>query len=143
MKTEIEGCEEVRELMERFILTKEKIRQYGQGHLLTFYEDLEENEKKELVEQINTIDFEEIEKAFSELSVSSVERNRELSSIDYESVVDFTNSTREQYTEKGLKLLKENKVAVVLLAGGQGTRLGYDGPKGTVSINIFTLCLAG
>ncbi|WP_062109926.1 UTP--glucose-1-phosphate uridylyltransferase [Bacillus niameyensis] len=119
--------------MDNYKLTEEKLKQYGQEHLLSFYEELEENEQDALIKQINSINFAEIEKAFHHLSSTS--RKRELTSIGFESVEDLPKLTKEIYAEKGLKLLKENKVAVVLLAGGQGSRLGHDGPKGSVSID--------
>lgn len=43
---------------------------------------------------------------------------------------------REEFREIGLKALTEGKVGAVLLAGGQGTRLGLDRPKGTLNIGI-------
>ena len=42
----------------------------------------------------------------------------------------------DKFYEKGLDIIKEGKLALVLLAGGQGTRLGFDGPKGTLNIGI-------
>lgn len=119
--------------MDNYKLTIEKLKQYGQEHLLTFYEELDEAEQNALMKQINSINFSEIEKAFHHLT--STCRKRELTSISFESVRDLAKLTKEKYTEKGLKLLKENKVAVLLLAGGQGSRLGHDGPKGSVSID--------
>lgn len=43
---------------------------------------------------------------------------------------------RRQYTEAGLRAIREGKIAAVLLAGGQGTRLGWDKPKGTFNIGL-------
>lgn len=122
--------------MERYEYIKEKINRYGQGHLLSFYNELKPKEKEDLLNQINDIDFEEIENAYSQLSISSNNCKREIVPIDSEYVINLTDSERRLYEEQGLKLIQEKKVAVVLLAGGQGTRLGYDGPKGAISMGV-------
>lgn len=122
--------------MERFDYIKEKINRFGQGHLLSFYNVLKPKEKEALINQINEIDFEDIEVASSQLSIPPKNSKREILPIEYESVLSLSDPKRKMYEEHGLNLLKEKKVAVVLIAGGQGTRLGHDGPKGTVSIGV-------
>ncbi|ALC86730.1 hypothetical protein AM499_13515 [Bacillus sp. FJAT-22090] len=122
--------------MERLEYIREKINRFGQGHLLSFYNVLKPKEKEALINQINEIDFEEIEDASSQLSIPPNNSKGKILPIEYESVLSLSDSKRKMYEEHGLKLLKEKKVAVVLIAGGQGTRLGHDGPKGTVSIGV-------
>ena len=43
---------------------------------------------------------------------------------------------RSTLTSIGNSLIKEGKVGVVILAGGQGSRLGFDGPKGKFDIGL-------
>ena len=45
-------------------------------------------------------------------------------------------ANKDKYTAKGIEAIKAGKVAAVLLAGGQGTRLGLDKPKGTLNVGI-------
>ncbi|MBN3554048.1 UTP--glucose-1-phosphate uridylyltransferase [Fictibacillus nanhaiensis] len=124
--------------MEQYELLKRKIDYYDQGHLLTFYNELNATEKESLLEQISGINFEEIEKAYKQLSNRSFKQRSEITPIEYESISNLSDSERKMYEERGLQLLREKKVAVVLLAGGQGTRLGHDGPKGTISFSDST-----
>lgn len=116
-------------------MVKEKINKYGQGHLLSFYEELNQVEKDSLLNQLSEIDFKEIEIASQKLSNPCNKSKHKITPIESESVQNLTDSEIRMYKEQGFKLLKEKKVAVVLLAGGQGTRLGHDGPKGTISID--------
>ena len=48
----------------------------------------------------------------------------------------LTDSEIHDYTRIGIELIKNRKLAVCTLAGGQGTRLGHNGPKGTFIVNF-------
>lgn len=50
-----------------------------------------------------------------------------------------SRSGSEEDRERGLKLIQEGTMGCVILAGGQGTRLGYDGPKGCFPLGSTTL----
>lgn len=109
----------------------DKVKKYGQEQLLRFLPELSEAEKETLFAGIEKLDFDIIEKAESD---ESRKRGRitPLDAMDLQRI----EPRREEFRQAGLKALKEGKVAAVLLAGGMGTRLGCDGPKGIYNIGI-------
>lgn len=106
-----------------------KLEVCGQKHLLEYYEELSESEKEELLEQIELTDFSVIEQGKNgegaKKGVISPLVSLELDAI---------NENKARYMELGMKAIKAGKVAAVLLAGGMGTRLGSDDPKGMYNI---------
>lgn len=106
-----------------------KLNSYGQAHLLRYFDELSEEEKTELLAQIEDIDFGVI--ALSE-------RSAERGSISPISVTELSEiQTRfDEFTSAGLDELRAGKVGAVLLAGGMGTRLGSNAPKGMFNVGI-------
>jgi UDP-N-acetylglucosamine/UDP-N-acetylgalactosamine diphosphorylase len=102
--------------------TVEKLEKYGQEHLLRFYDELDENQKKHLIDQINSIDFELVKTLYNNIGENK-EINDEITPMK-------SFETDEEYFEIGLESVKNNEYALVTMAGGQGTRLGFKGPKG-------------
>ena len=115
---------------------KKKLKEYNQEHLLLYYEKLSDTQKKELIEQIKNIDFDLMKELYE-----STTKPLDLSDVTVEPIehVDkskLTLAEREMYEQKGIEAIKENKFAVVTMAGGQGTRLGHSGPKGTFDLGL-------
>lgn len=110
----------------------DKLEKYGQLHVLRYYEDLSGYEKEELIGQIENTDFEVLKqcKHKAELNPRGVITPIEVMQL---SEID---AKREEYTEIGLEAIKAGKVGAVLLAGGMGTRLGSDAPKGVYNIGL-------
>ena len=113
---------------------KKIIEQYNQTHLLSQYEKLD-NEKKEcLLNQIINIDFEQLNKLYENIKKgieTGEDKIEPISYIEKEKISDY-----EKYMKIGEEEIKNGKLAVVTMAGGQGTRLGHNGPKGTYILNI-------
>lgn len=107
----------------------EKLKNCEQEHLLKYYEELSEAEKAALLEQIELTDFTVIEQGKSGESMKKGVISP-LASLE----LDAINENKEEYTTLGVEALKNGKVAAVLLAGGMGTRLGSDDPKGMYNI---------
>lgn len=107
------------------------VAEYGQEQLLKYYGELSEEQRASLLKQIEELDF----SVLGNLSGSDEESLGELSPADALSVEQI-DERRQEFSEKGIAALREGKVAAVLLAGGQGTRLGSDAPKGTFNIGV-------
>ncbi len=107
------------------------LEKYGQTQLLDYYGELDERARQELLTAIEGIDFESL----SGMNFHAERRVGELSPADALSLAKV-DARRAEYEEKGLQAIRAGKVAAVLLAGGQGTRLGLDAPKGTFNIGV-------
>ncbi len=109
------------------------LKEKGQEQLLRFYEELNGAERSRLLEGIEKIDwsFEDVLKNPEDLSG----KGRDIRPIEGMSLKDI-KERREEFFAAGAEAIRSGKVAAVLLAGGQGTRLGVDGPKGAYNIGI-------
>ena len=112
----------------------EKLKLYEQEHVLDRYEFLEEEKKKKIIQQIKNIDFEQIKELFEDRNKKVEEKGCTITNIDYVDKSKLTKTEYEKYYNIGKKIIEEGKYAVVTMAGGQGTRLGYVAPKGTFKI---------
>ena len=119
------------------------LKQFGQQHLVRFWNEINEEEKKKLYDDLMSIDFEYINRCFDKVKDFSKETTKEIDSLMMpvadELTGSYANSTEDEikrYYLKGLEMVAANEVAVLLLAGGQGTRLGVDYPKGMYSVKL-------
>lgn len=110
---------------------KELLEKYGQEHLLTYYGELSKEEQAELLKDIESIDFD----ILKNIGTSYSSGLGEISPIGAVTLQDIERRKAE-FEEVGLNLLREGKVGAVLLAGGQGSRLGFDKPKGMYNIGV-------
>ena len=118
---------------------KSKLDRYGQTHLLRFWSELSENERNILVSQINEIDFDRMQELIEShvLKMPEASIHGEITPAPYFPLNPVSTEDKELCAKaeaEGARLLREGKVAALTVAGGQGTRLGYDGPKGTYRI---------
>lgn len=111
-----------------------KLEKYGQEHLLSRYEDLEDEKKAKIIKQIKNIDFDQAVELFNITTKSIKKPDGEFNNIEYVDKSKLSKEDYDKYYEIGKKQIEEGKYAVVTMAGGQGTRLGYIAPKGTFKI---------
>jgi UDP-N-acetylglucosamine/UDP-N-acetylgalactosamine diphosphorylase len=122
---------------------KKKYEKAGQGQVFTYWEDLKPEEKGALYQQLKPIDPEHInkiaDKAINPPKPESEDQKPKLEQLPDSattSTIDSKQGDLEGWSTDGLKLIAENKVGVVLMAGGQGTRLGSSAPKGCYDIGL-------
>lgn len=108
---------------------KTKVQILGQEQLLRFENELSKQEKDELYAQIEKLDFTYLE----ELNKKPEKNTAEITPIKATRVEDIEKQ-KEKYEAIGLDALKKTEVGILLLAGGMGTRLGSDSPKGMYNI---------
>jgi UDP-N-acetylglucosamine/UDP-N-acetylgalactosamine diphosphorylase len=110
----------------------EKLERYGQQHLLQYYTELNETEKIELLAQIEETNF-EVLKSIDDRAM--VEQMGEISPLAAMEITDII-PRQSYFQEIGINAIKEGKVGAILLAGGMGTRLGVEEPKGMFDIGL-------
>ena len=106
---------------------KQKMAQHGQDHVLRFWDRLDEQQRAGLLTQIADLDLDALARMRALLAQNEAPVTADIRPAD---VVQLSGPARQEAREAGEAALRSGKVGCVLVAGGQGTRLGYDGPKG-------------
>ena len=112
---------------------KALLEKKGQAQLLAYYDELDETGKKNLLEGIANIDW-----SFEDALANPVDmsgKGRDIRPIAGLRRAEIEKRLAE-FEKAGVEAIKAGKVAAVLLAGGMGTRLGVDGPKGAYDIGV-------
>ena len=109
-----------------------KVSEYGQEHVLEFFSELTGQEQQALLQQIEQTDFSVLAKAAE--GDKTLERGK-ITPIPAMKLAEIAEK-KDTFTAKGLEMLRKGKVGAVLLAGGMGTRLGSDDPKGMYNIGL-------
>lgn len=112
---------------------KQVTAQYGQEHLLRFWDELNEGERESLLSQIAAVDWSLLALVEDQGAVTAERGHLEpLGALEIPEI----NARRDEFEACGIEALKAEKVGAVLLAGGQGTRLGLDKPKGMLNVGV-------
>ena len=111
---------------------REKLEKYGQEHVLKYYDELSEDEKEALLAQIDATDMSILESCKHREELSKKGAITPLAAMQLPEI----EANRESFTATGIEAIKNGKVGAVLLAGGMGTRLGSDNPKGMYNVGL-------
>lgn len=103
----------------------------GQMHILKYFDELSEEEKTSLLKQIETVDFSVLD-TLRERKDAEVKRGV-FAPLKCMTIADIEKN-REKFESLGEETIRKGETAAVLLAGGQGTRLGFDHPKGMYNV---------
>jgi UDP-N-acetylglucosamine/UDP-N-acetylgalactosamine diphosphorylase len=114
----------------------QRFKEYGQGHVFEFWDSIGNDERSHIIAQAEEIDLEEIDRLNESLVRNPGDSVIDLSKLTPAPFIALENSSQEEVLWNQAKLagedaLRSGKVAAFTVAGGQGTRLGFDAPKGT------------
>lgn len=123
-------------MVEKYKKAIDVLEKYNQKHVLKNFEKLEEKKKEKLLEQILSIDFEQIQQLYESTKKQINFVNEKIEPIEYVDKTVLSSDILDKYNKLGEKEIKDGKYAVVTMAGGQGTRLGHSGPKGTFKLGL-------
>lgn len=115
---------------------EEKLKKYNQEQIIVEIEKMNKEEQEKIAKQIEEIDFDEVQKLYKLTKENHVTNNGKIEPINYIDLEKISEEEKEEAKKIGENIIKKNEFAVVTMAGGQGTRLGWKGPKGTYKLDI-------
>ena len=115
----------------------ELLKTYNQEHIIKLLNKLEGKEKENLIEQIEKIDFHQIMELYDNTKKELKIKENKIENIAYLDKAKLSKQQKEEFNNLGEELIRKGEYAVVTMAGGQGTRLGHNGPKGTFKLDVY------
>lgn len=109
-----------------------KLEKYGQEHILKYYGELSGAEREALLAQIEAADMDILDACSHRKELAGRGVITPLAAMQLPEIQE----NREAFTAAGIEAIRAGRVGAVLLAGGMGTRLGSDSPKGVYDIGI-------
>ena len=121
---------------EKYEEIKKTLVKYNQEQLLVNYKNMNQKDKEKLLSEIENIDFGFMNSLYKDAKKELTFKDEKIESIDCTEKDRLPKEEKETYDKIGTEKIKAGKLAVVTMAGGQGTRLGHSGPKGTFKLNV-------
>ena len=113
----------------------------GQGHVFKSWDALAEEEQNSLLDQLKSFDPQRLNEIFESSTKAATESNVGSAVVEPVSLNIVTRKEMDEdqvalWKKKGLEMISSGKLGILLLAGGQGTRLGSSKPKGCYDIGL-------
>ena len=115
---------------------KKLLKENNQDKLLNMMDKMSEDKREKLAQQIIDLDFVKLNNLYEETKEKPEILEKKLEHIKYVDEYRLSEDKSKLYAGLGEEIIKNNQYAVVTMAGGQGTRLGHKGPKGTFKIDV-------
>ena len=113
------------------------LKMYNQEHIINLLNKLDEQKKWDLIDQISKIDFHQIMELYDNTKKEVEIKENKIEAIKYLDKEKLTDEQKAEFKKLGEDAIKRGEYAVVTMAGGQGTRLGHNGPKGTFRLDVY------
>jgi UDP-N-acetylglucosamine/UDP-N-acetylgalactosamine diphosphorylase len=115
------------------------LKKCGQEHLFNFFPEMNSRQHEKIHMQLREINWKELDSLINNyvLRIPETVIPPDMNPAPYFPASPENDDQKERYriaVKRGSELLRKGKVAALTVAGGQGTRLGYDSPKGTFQI---------
>ena len=115
----------------------ELLKEYNQEHIIRWMNTLDEEKKREIIEQIKQIDFHQMTELYDNTKKEVEIKENKIEAIKYIDKEKLTVIERKELEGLGEQVIRKGEYAVVTMAGGQGTRLEHTGPKGTFKLDVY------
>jgi len=122
---------------------REKLAAKGQEHLLQFWEELDNEQKTELYNELSELDLDEVleyfQRTVAEMNTAGAKLDDKMTPLTESqsgSVAGSSDDDLANYESLSLEEISKSRVGILLLAGGQGTRLGTSYPKGMYDVGL-------
>ena len=116
---------------------KDILKQYNQEHIIRLFDKINEEKQVELAKQVINIDFHKITELYENTKKEIEIKEKDIQPISYVDKEKLTPEEKDKYDKLGEEVIRKGQYAVVTMAGGQGTRLGHSGPKGTFKLDVY------
>lgn len=123
---------------------RQRLKNQNQEHLLRFWSELSTEEQQKFLQQLNNIQLEKLNELFerADSSLKQLQKTylddkmKPIPPSQFQSEESCSSNILESYQIRGLEEVSDGHVGVLLMAGGQGTRLGVTHPKGMYSVGL-------
>ena len=113
-----------------------QLAEYGQEHVLRFYDTLSNTQQEALAGQLKAIDFPLLNTLYQQAKQADPLSEGKIEPISSVVEAELSGEEKRRYFQTGIEILRQGRYAAVTMAGGQGTRLGHHGPKGTYELEL-------